>query len=177
MTFLPICCFDTIIHSVCVCVSARILLLCKCLVLGLRSTIYVRMYCTWSFQVFGTKGAMSLIYTEICNIVVYPDRHIRSYLHNSQAQLLLMGMHVENTVRKLERCCPCLPWNLQSTRTLSFVHTYIIHSVSWVTTKCTTVQVLSALWGSPLLATPPRTTPDSWDYNIRIVYSHVLYMT
>ena len=116
MTFLPICCFDTIIHSVCVCVSARILLLCKCLVLGLRSTIYVRMYCTWSFQVFGTKGAMSLIYTEICNIVVYPDRHIRSYSHNSQAQLLLMGMHVENTVRKLERCCPCLPWNLQSTR-------------------------------------------------------------
>ena len=102
MTFLPICCFDTIIHSVCVCVSARILLLCKCLVLGLRSTIYVRMYCTWSFQVFGTRGAMSLIYTEICNIVVYPARCIRSYLHNSQAQLLLMGMHVENTVKKLE---------------------------------------------------------------------------
>ena len=75
--------------------SQCLLLLCKCIVLGLRSTIYE---CTWSFQVFGTKGAMSLIYTEIRNIVVYPDRHIRSYLHNSQAQLLLMAMYVENTV-------------------------------------------------------------------------------
>ena len=27
---------------------------------------------------------------------------------------------------------------------------------------------LECLVGSPQLATPPRTTPDSWDYNLRI---------
>ena len=89
---------------------------------------------------------MSLIYTERCNIVVYPDRCTRSYLHNSQAQLLLMGMHVENTVKKLELVVLVFLeiYKVRGPSHLS-TRTYI-HSCSWVTTKCTTVQVLSALW-------------------------------
>ena len=138
----------------------------------------LQMYCTWSFQVFGTKGVMSLICTEICNIVVFPDRCTRSYLHNSQVQLLLMGMYVENTVKKLELVVLVF-LEIYKVRGPCHLYTRILYIAahelqqnarlckSWV--PCGDLHCLQLL--------PEHHQTAGTTTYVYIVHSHVLYMT